>query len=51
MKYIPKMKKQLGATEDTIYGVSMILGARIYTVICESIGLAGGSIVFSFKPR
>lgn len=44
----PKLKKELSLFQVTIYGVGLILGAGIYTVIGEAAGLTGNSLPIAF---
>ncbi len=44
----PKLKKQLGLFEVTVYGVGVILGAGIYAIIGQGAGLAGNALWLAF---
>jgi len=43
-----KLKRVLGLTEATLYGVGVILGAGIYALIGEAAGLAGNATWLAF---
>lgn len=45
---VRKLKKELGLFELCAYGVGLILGAGIYTIIGEAAGLTGGSLPLAF---
>ena len=45
---MPELKRVLGLTTLTLYGIGMILGAGIYSVIGKAAGLAGESLWLSF---
>lgn len=42
------LKKELGLFEVTLYGIGIILGAGIYSLIGEAAGLAGNALWLSF---
>ncbi len=44
----PRLEKNLGLFEMTMYGVGIILGAGIYALIGEGAGLAGNALWMSF---
>ena len=43
-----ELRRELGLFEVTLYGVGLILGAGIYTVIGEAAGMAGESLPLAF---
>jgi APA family basic amino acid/polyamine antiporter len=43
-----RLKRELGLLETTLYGVGIIFGAGIYTLIGKGAGLAGNTIWISF---
>lgn len=43
-----KLKRELGLLETTLYGVGIILGAGIYVLIGEAVGIAGNSAWLAF---
>ncbi len=43
-----KLKRNIGLSEATLYGVGIILGAGIYALIGEGAGIAGSSLWLSF---
>ncbi len=45
---MPKLKRELGLFEATVYGVGIILGAGIYALIGQAAGLTGNSLWLSF---
>ena len=47
-RFKSELKKTLGLTQATIYGVGIILGAGIYALIGEAAGVAGNSMWLSF---
>lgn len=44
----PQLKKSIGLIQATIYGVGIILGAGIYALIGEAVGIAGNSVWVAF---
>lgn len=44
----PKLKRDLGLFEATVYAVGIILGAGIYALIGEAAGIAGNALWLSF---
>lgn len=45
---MPKLKRELGLFEATIYGIGIILGAGVYALIGAAAGTAGNSLWLSF---
>ncbi|MEM5766529.1 MAG: amino acid permease [Candidatus Aenigmatarchaeota archaeon] len=43
-----KLKRELGLLETTFYGIGVIIGAGIFTLIGKAAGLAGNSLWISF---
>lgn len=43
-----KLKRELGLFEATLYGIGIIIGAGIYSLIGEAAALAGNSVWMSF---
>ncbi|MBI5347315.1 MAG: amino acid permease [Candidatus Aenigmarchaeota archaeon] len=44
----PKLKRELGLFEVTMYGLGIIIGAGVYALIGEGAGIAGNAIWMSF---
>jgi APA family basic amino acid/polyamine antiporter len=44
----PKLRRELSLLEATFYGIGIILGAGIYALIGEAVGMAGNSAWLSF---
>ncbi len=44
----PKLKRELGLFDTTMYGIGIIIGAGIYALIGEGAGLAGNALWISF---
>ncbi len=45
---LPALKKEIGLFEVIVYGVGIILGAGIYTLIGKTAGIAGNSLWLAF---
>lgn len=45
---MPKLKREIGLFEVTMYGIGVILGAGIYVLLGKAAGVAGNSVWISF---
>lgn len=43
-----ELKREIGLFSATLYGVGVILGAGVYSLIGEAAGQAGNSVLLSF---
>ena len=48
VKFMVRLKRELGLFETTLMGIGIILGAGIYVLIGEAAGIAGNSVWMSF---
>ena len=44
----PKLKRTIGLFQATVFGIGLILGAGIYSIIGEAAGIAGNIVWISF---
>lgn len=47
-KFPSKLKRTIGLFQATVFGIGLILGAGVYSIIGEAAGIAGNMVWISF---